>query len=114
MLKLIKEYVEEKALGDEEISETPENIVENAFADQVNNLINIAWSYIAEINSTIATLDYDYNRDDKEQIKSILDNVVNDLTINIGMLNKASSMIDRDQENLIDQGVEKAEKIIEN
>lgn len=116
MLRLIKEEIEEveevNIPEETELSDVPADIVNNAFTGQIRDLINTAWDFISSINSVIATLDYEYKNDNKEQIESILDNVVSDLTVDIGMLNKASSMISQDQEELLDQGAEKAEEII--
>lgn len=79
----------------------------------VNYLITQAWNFISEVNSVIATLDFNEGTfENDESFKTILNTVVDDSTITIGMLHKALSLIKAGTDNLISVGEEKAENII--
>lgn len=122
MLRLINEETIKPVAAEEveeitspEINEIPEEVVTNACQDLVNGLIQNAWNFISEINSTIATIDYDFkNEITKKEVKEILNQIVDDTTINIGMLHKAFELINVDKATLLTSGEEKAEQIISN
>ena len=123
MLKLIKEenikpialdQVNDIQTSEEEnTQEVPENLINNACQDIVNNLIQSAWNFISEINSTIATIEYDFKDEKtKKEITELLNSIVDDSTINIGILHKVFELLNSEKANLLASGQEKAEEII--
>lgn len=91
-----------------------DDVIKNAYSDSVNNLIQTTWDLISNINAVSTTFDFDYNQDNKEEILSILNAMVDDITINIGMLHKVSELIDLKTIELLDTGKDKAEEIANN
>ena len=83
-----------------------------AMGDQVNSLVNSVWDLISNINGTISMFELDSDKPEKASIIEILNNVVTDLTIDIGMLNKARELVDSEKAELIDKGEQKAEQIV--
>ena len=67
---------------------------------------------ISEIKSVIATMESSYEDANKENIQNILNSIVDDITINIGMLHKVITLVDNNSSNLLQSGQEKAEDII--
>lgn len=105
----------------QDVVETPEVIetevtneqLKSGLDQSVNYLITQAWNFISEVNSVIATLDFNEGTfENGESFKNILNTVVDDSTITIGMLHKALSLIKAGTDNLISAGEEKAENII--
>lgn len=96
--------------------ETDPEVEENAFktsvGDSVNGLSNQCWEFISNVNGLIATIDFNYSGDNKEEIKEILNSLVDDATISVGMIEKASELLDAQKSDLINSGREKAEEII--
>lgn len=90
------------------------SLVKNACDESITSLIQKTWDYISEVNSIITTFDYDYKEADGNDIKEILNSVVDSATINIGMLHKVKDMLNQHSSNLVADGMEKAEQIISN
>lgn len=124
MLKLIKEenvkpvaldQVDDVQISEPEQQEVPEIIINNACQDIVNNLIQSAWNFISEINSTIATIEYDFkDAKAKKEIIELLNSIVDDSTVNIGILHKVFELLNSEKAELLVSGQEKAEEIINN
>lgn len=124
MLKLIKEenvkpialdQVDDVQASEPEQQEVPEVIINNACQDIVNNLIQSAWNFISEINSTIATIEYDFkDAKAKKEITELLNSIVDDSTVNIGILHKVFELLNSEKAELLASGQEKAEEIINN
>lgn len=128
MLKLIKEEnikpisldeIDTMQISDPEQQKTeqevPENIINNACQDIINNLIQSAWNFVSEVNSTIATIDYDFKDEKtKKEIIELLNTVVDDATVNIGILHKVFELLNSEKADLLNSGQEKAEEIINN
>lgn len=91
--------------------EIENEMVKKSCEASINSLIEGIWNFISEINSTISTLTFNYKENNKDDIINILDSIVNDLTINIGMLYKCSNIMDEKTAELIETGKEKAEDI---
>lgn len=91
----------------------PQNIIDKSFGDILNNLIQSLWTNISEANSVIASFDLDYSKDNKTDIIDIINTVVDDLTIDIGMLYKASEILNSHQTDLLADGKLKADKILD-
>lgn len=88
----------------------PEDVKKSALVSMLNDTINKEWEALNNINSNIATIKYeDPNLSD---VIEILNTLVTEKTIHIGMLTKALSIIDNENQQLMDAGVEKAEEII--
>ena len=117
MLKLIKEEkiipVAAEDVIDQSASEIPDYVVNNACQDLVNNLTQQIWTFISEVNSTVATIDYDFKDEDtKKEIIELLNSVVDDSTIIVGILHKVFELINKDKAELIASGESKAEEIL--
>lgn len=89
----------------------PEEVVVAAHSDIINSLINGCWNLVSELNAAIATIEYDF-KGDKESVVTLLNDVVDTTTINIGMLHKVSSLVDAETADLIATGEAKAEEKI--
>ena len=86
----------------------PEEVETNAYKTLITNLIQQEWNSIDDINTVIATL----TGTEYEELSSILSSIVDEKTIQIGMLTKASELIDNSDTNLMNIGLEKAEDIV--
>ncbi len=125
MLKLIKEELEDEVI----ITEEPTNVLEEepkqelteleemsmnqSLLDNVNDLINSCWTFIDAANSILISYE-EFKKDNWEEISNIINSLINDTTINVGMLNKVVSLISDERTDLLKQGEEKAENLIEN
>ena len=94
---------------DPEISDA---YMKTGIKELVNQLITDFWGVISKINSGITTIDYDFKGDEKESLLEILNNVADEATISVGMLSKASSLLDEKALKLMTQGEKKADKLI--
>ena len=94
------------------IEEPHAEVPESVFTDLINSAIQKEWDFISHINSLIATFDFEYKGDNKEDLTSIFNQLVDDTTINIGMLHKAAELVSSKQAELMDAGEQKAEEII--
>lgn len=103
---------EEEITVKEPIEEVKPEIEESAFSQMILDAIQHEWDLISQINSIIATIDYDYKEDNKDDVLKILNEINDDSTINVGMLHKVSELISEDTANLLSSGIEKAEEII--
>ena len=97
----------------EEFSEVDEKTVNLACEEAVNNLMEQSWDFIAQVNSVIATLELNYKEDIKKDVLELLNVIVDDSTINIGVLQKITNMMNSEKVNLLNAGEDKAEKLLE-
>lgn len=88
-------------------------MLKNACENATNNIIQKAWELINEVNSFIATIEYDYKEANKDEVTSILNSVIDDTTVNIGMLYKVISLFDNKTTELLDAGEQKADDLIQ-
>lgn len=93
-------------------NEPSEQIQQTAFSEMLNSAIQEEWNFISSLNGIIATFDFEYKEENKEDIINILNQLVDDTTINIGMLHKAAELVSTKTTELLDAGQEKAEDII--
>ena len=93
----------------EEVDEKASNI---ACEEIVSNLMQQCWDFISGVNSVIATLDANYMNDLKEDIIGLLNVVVDDSTITVGMLQKIVSTMDERKIELLDAGEDKVDEIL--
>lgn len=89
-----------------------EEIMTNAFSESVQTLVQNTWDYISNVASVLATVDEGFGGENKEEIKTILNGVMDDATITVGMLTKVIELIDNKTTSLLDAGIEKASDII--
>lgn len=92
--------------------EIDEKIAATACEEAVNSLTQQAWDFISNINSVIATLELNYKEAAKEDVIEILNALITDSTINIGMLQKATNLMNIEKIDLLDAGEDKAEKVL--
>ena len=100
--------------------EKQEEIAEEGRKEGCKEAINVLtkdfWDIISHIESIIATFKIDFNEKTKDDVLEILNGVIDDLTINLGMLSKVSSLIDAEETaktiELMAKGEQKADKII--
>lgn len=110
---------EEEEVADVNVEEEPKEetdvnveVESIAYSGMINQLIQNKWNMISEIKSVIATMESSYEDANKENIQNILNSIVDDITINIGMLHKVITLVDNSSGNLLQSGEEKAENII--
>lgn len=103
---------EEEPVIDSVQEEVPEEVAVNAYTDLLQDLLRKQWDVINSADSIIATIDTQEADINKEDVKAILNKLVEDTTVSIGMVTKALGVVDPSQEELMDQGVEKAEEVI--
>lgn len=78
-----------------------------ADSQMLKSLINDFWCTVDNINSIKISF-----TSKNEQVENILNSIIDDITINIGMLNKVLQIIDINSNDLLKKGEEKAEDII--
>lgn len=103
-----EEPAEEKPIEEAPVSE---DTIQRALCDSTNYLVNEIWNLISSINGTITVFEEQFDKPEKENVIDILNNIVTDLTVDVGMVNKVIEYIDAEKVALIDKGEEKAEKI---
>jgi Glu-tRNA(Gln) amidotransferase subunit E-like FAD-binding protein len=92
--------------------EVKEEVVVNAYTDMLQDLLRKQWDVINSADGIMATIEAESADINKEDVKSILQKLVEDTTVSIGMVTKALGVVDPSQEELMDQGVAKAEEVI--
>ena len=122
MIKLIKEekeIIEPVAAEDSVLdlnnqprTEEEIELANKACEEMVNNLIRKSWEFIAEVNSTVATIEENFEKAVKPKVIELLNVVIDDSTINIGVLQKIINIMNTETETLLDAGESKAEKIL--
>ena len=111
------EVIEEPAPAEEEkpaeeikIEEKDQSVI--SFSETINSLTQNYWNNISYIKSVVVMLKEQETSFPKEDIINILNSLADDATIGVGMLAKASELIDDSTKKLMDAGTEKAEEII--
>ncbi len=120
MLKLINEDQTEvtpisNIEQNQQVENTPEideEIVKTASEETINFLIQKSWDFISDVKSVIATLAVNYEDELKDDVIEILNVVVDDATINIGVLQKVANMMNKRRLQLLDTGEDKVEQIL--
>lgn len=110
--EVTEEPTEETEVKEVETIESPVDVPETVFSDMINSAIQKEWEIISHFNSLIATFDYDYKEANKDDILAVLNQLVDDSTINVGMLHKVSELVSSKSSELVSTGQEKAEEII--
>ena len=92
------------------VDPTPEEVVDNGYAGLINMAITNEWSNINSYKDMIANFTVDNKF---PEVVDILNQIIDDNTIIVGMLTKALEIIDGPQpQELMQQGIEKAENAI--
>lgn len=84
--------------------------IDNGTYIMINDLVQKEWESINNIKSIIATLSAEENAN--QDVIAILESAVDEKTITVGMLTKASEIVDDKQSDLMQQGIEKAEEVV--
>ena len=92
--------------------EVPQETVVNAYSGLLQDLLRKQWDVINAADGIMATVDGEAADINKEDVKSILQKLVDETTVSIGMVTKALGVVDPSQEELMNKGVEKAEEVI--
>jgi len=84
--------------------------------DKTNGFINILSSEVSEIYNNLASLKsilVTLNGDlpERTDVKDIIEEIINERTIHVGMIQKAIDLLSEDHKELVDAGEEKAEQI---
>ncbi len=102
----LKEDIEEISVVDE----PSEEVKKASLVQMINDSINSEWDALNRIKSNIATLESE--APEQEEVKNILNSILDEKIIHIGMLTKVLSLLDNKTQVLMDAGVEKAEEVI--
>ena len=92
------------------VEEPSKEVKKAALSQMINDTINSEWEALNRIKSDIATLENE--APEQTEVKSILESILDEKLIHIGMLTKALSLLDEETQALMDAGIEKAEEVI--
>ena len=121
-----RKLVEDAILLDEPLDELPDapigdvaieepkvdqEIVDNAMASLLSNEVASTYSRIDSLKSIVATISTEMP--ERDDITSILNQIIDECTMHIGMLQNAADRIDGKTDALIDAGDESADAIAE-
>ena len=81
----------------------------NGFINMLSGELSETYSNLASLKSIVVTLDSDLP--EQKDVKDIIEEVINERTIHIGMLQKAIDLLSEDHKELVSAGEEKAEEI---
>lgn len=113
MIKLLKEETEIVEPEQEtNVEEVDAKIATVACEETITSLMQEAWNFISDVNSVIATLNTNYKESSKDDILELLNAVIDDTTISIGVLQKITNMMNAKRVDLLDAGEIKAEEIL--
>lgn len=87
-------------------------MIQDAFQNSTNNLIQAYWNAINDINSLTSMIQHDFGSE-KDDVVKLLESCVSDTTLIIGMLYKVFFSFNAQTEQLIDAGEQKAEEIMQ-
>jgi hypothetical protein len=102
----------EEPIDEEPTEPVTQEVADNAYLMQINDLIASEYAKIDNVKSIIATFDSEDAIQNNSEVISILNAFIDETTISIGMLTKASELIDSDASSLMQQGIDKAEEVI--
>ena len=97
------------AAKDEEADDDMKN---SAICYTINSFLNEKFNEIDSIKSLIATIGYEFPEGGKDDIVGILNSVLDDCNIHIGVYQKALAELDPESQIAIEKGKDKAEDII--
>lgn len=91
-------------------SEIEKEEIDNGTYIMINDLVQKEWESINNIKSIIATLSAEENAN--QDVIAILESAVDEKTVTVGMLTKASEIVNDKQNDLMQKGIEKAEEVV--
>ena len=92
--------------------EANEDLKNGAICSTINSFLNEKFNEIDGIKSLIATIGYEFPEGGKDDIVGILNSVLDDCNIHIGVYQKALAELDPESQIAIEKGKDKAEDII--
>lgn len=92
--------------------EADEDLKNGAICSTINSFLNEKFNEIDGIKSLIATIGYEFPEGGKDDIVGILNSVLDDCNIHIGVYQKALAELDPESQVAIEKGKDKAEDII--
>ena len=92
--------------------EADEDLKNGAICSTINSFLNEKFNEIDGIKSLIATIGYEFPEGGKDDIVGILNSVLDDCNIHIGVYQKALAELDPESQIAIEKGKGKAEDII--
>lgn len=103
----------EDAEADPELSEDEKENIKTSVYSLINSMLQEKFKEIDSIKSIIATVGFDgFKFEDKADVITILNSVLDDCNIHVGMYQKALGIIDPEAQAAVDQGKDKAEDIL--
>lgn len=104
--------------AEEAVPEDKKTVTKNDITLGISNALNMLvqniWATISDIKSIITSMKDDGIKiEQEENIEKILNLVIDDFTIDLGMVTRASSLLDSEKAALLmNQGTQKAEEVI--
>ena len=92
--------------------EADEDLKNGAICSTINSFLNEKFNEIDGIKSLIATIGYEFPEGGKDDIVGILNSVLDDCNIHIGVYQKALAELDPESQIAIEKGKDKAEDIV--
>ena len=93
-----------------QVNDIPEEVVDNAYGNLISNTISREWDDINSYKDLVAQF---VSEQKYPEVVDILNQLIDDKTINVGMLTKALELINGTEQNdLMQQGIDKAEEVI--
>ena len=92
--------------------EADEDLKNGAICSTINSFLNEKFNEIDGIKSLIETIGYEFPEGGKDDIVGILNSVLDDCNIHIGVYQKALAELDPESQIAIEKGKDKAEDII--
>lgn len=96
----------------DKIVDYEEDAIKSGTKDLVNQLMTDAWAFISKVNSGVVTIKSEFEGSERDSILEILNSVADDATIIVGMLSKASTLLDNRSLEFMLKGEKKADQII--
>ena len=81
----------------------------NGFINMLSYEVGEIYNNISSLKSILVTLKNDLP--ERDDVRDIIEEVINERTIHVGMLQKAIDLLSEDHKELVDSGEEKAEAI---
>ena len=92
--------------------EADDDLKNGAICSTINSFLNEKFNEIDGIKSLIATIGYEFPEGGKDDIVGILNSVLDDCNIHIGVYQKALAELDPESQIEIEKGKDKAEDIV--
>ena len=86
-----------------------DELKQNSFVDMLSGEISDVYSNISALKSVLTTLGLDLP--ERTDVQDILNEIINERTMHVGMLQKAIDLLNEEHKELLDAGEEKAEQI---